>query len=155
MSRRPRRAALAALALALAAPARAHETLHEVARGRAIAVRATFVDGEVLAYVPYEVYSPADPRIPHQKGRTDRSGWLAFVPDAPGKWRVRVIDDTGHGLDLEVDAEAQSAPPDAPAGGPGAGAGAAFVLRPLLGLAVIGAVFAALFFAYRRKGTTP
>jgi nickel transport protein len=130
----------------------AHETLHEVARGKAIAVKAYFVDGEVLAYTAYEVYSPADPRVPHQKGRTDRGGWLAFVPDAPGKWRVKVIDDTGHGLDLQVDAEAQA--PAAPTAA-GAPSSSAFILRPLLGLAAIGVVFAALFLAHRRKGTTP
>jgi nickel transport protein len=146
------RALAAALLVVFTTPALAHETLHEVARGRAIAVKAYFADGEVLAYTVYEVYSPADPRIPYQKGRTDRSGWLAFVPDAPGKWRVKVIDDTGHGLDLEIDAEA-SGTTQAP--GPGAASSIAFVLRPLLGLAAIGAVFAALYFAYRRKGTTP
>jgi len=148
------RAARLALALAAvgAVPALAHETLHEVARGKAIAVKAYFVDGEVLAYTAYEVYSPADPKIPYQKGRTDRGGWLAFVPDAPGPWRVKVIDETGHGLDLQVDAEAPGAA-QAPAAG--AVSTAAFVLRPLLGLAAIGAVFAALYLAHRRKGTTP
>lgn len=143
---------LASAVASLAAPALAHETLHEIQRGRAIAVKAFFADGEVLAYTPYEVYSPADPGIPYQKGRTDRSGWLAFVPDAPGRWRVKVIEATGHGLELEVDAG------DAAVGSP-AGAGPAstvgFVLRPLLGLAVIGAVFAALFLAWRRKGGAP
>lgn len=150
---RPNRLALAALLALAAAPALAHETLHEVARGKAIAVKASFVDGEVLAYTAFEVYSPADPRIPYQKGRTDRSGWLAFVPDAPGKWRVKVIDDTGHGLDVQIDAEPQGAAAPAPAAG--APSSAAFVLRPLLGLAAIGAVFAALYFTYRRKGTRP
>lgn len=146
---------LAALVALAAAPAAAHETLHEVQRGKAIAVKGYFADGEVLAYAAYEVYSPADPRIPHQKGRTDRSGWVAFVPDVPGKWRVRVIDGTGHGLDVEVDAEA---PRGAPAGeSPSAGATSpvAFVLRPLLGLAVIGIVFAALVLVHRRKGAKP
>lgn len=147
--------AAAAALLAFAAPtASAHETLHELQRGKAIAVKAYFVDGEVLAYTAYEVYSPADPRIPHQKGRTDRGGWLAFVPDAPGKWRVKVIDDTGHGLDLEVDAtEAGGTAAAAP--GAGALSSAAFILRPLVGLAAIGLVFAALFLTYRRKGTPP
>lgn len=136
----------AALLLALAAaPAAAHETLHEIQRGKAIAVRAYVADGEVLADLAYEVYSPADPAVPYQRGRTDRSGWLAFVPDAPGKWRVKVIGDAGHGLDVEIDAAAPAAP-----GTPGA----AFVLRPLLGLLAIGAVFAALFLAYRRKGAS-
>lgn len=150
MSRGARLAVAALLALA-AAPAMAHETLHEVQRGKAIAVKVYFVDGEVLAYAAYELYSPADPRIPWQKGRTDRSGWVAFVPDVPGKWRLKVIDDTGHGLDLLLDAEA----PAAATAEPGAVSGVAFVLRPLLGLVAIGAIFAALFFAWRRQGSTP
>lgn len=146
-----RRAAarLAALAALLAAPpASAHEVLHAVERNRAVAVKAYFADGEVLAYAQYEVYSPADPRIPHQKGRTDRSGWLAFVPDAPGGWRVKVMDASGHGLDLVIDAAAQGAAP----GAAPAASTAAFVLRPLAGLAAIAAVFAALFTFYRRRG---
>jgi nickel transport protein len=141
----------AVLAALCAAPATAHETLHEIQRGNAIAVKAYFAVGEVLAYTAYEVYSPADPKIPYQKGRTDRNGWLAFVPDAPGRWRVRVVEDTGHGLDLQVDA---GAPVFAAGGAPSAGrvSSVAFVLRPLAGLAAVGAVFAALYFAYRRKG---
>jgi len=145
------RAALLAAALA-ASPARAHETLHDVERGRAIAVRAYFADGDCLAYAAYEVYSPADPRIPHQKGRTDRNGWLAFVPDAAGKWRVKVIEATGHGLDLEIDAATSALAPAVPSG---PRSPVAFVLRPLVGLAAIGAVFAALYLGYRRKKGRP
>jgi nickel transport protein len=143
---------VAIAALLAPAVARAHEILHELDRGRAVAVKAYFADGEVLAYTPYEVYSPADAKIPHQKGRTDRSGWLAFVPDAPGRWRVRILDSTGHGLDLEVDAAPAKT---ASAGGAAPASTAAFVLRPLLGLAVIGAVFGALFIVYRRRRTPP
>jgi nickel transport protein len=149
-----RRAALlaATLALILPAAARGHEVLHEVARGRAVAVKAFFADGEVLAYKQFEIYSPADPKIPYQKGRTDRGGWLSFVPDAAGKWRVKVIDDTGHGLDLAVDATMGAAA--ATSSGPASPASTvAFVLRPLIGLAVIAAVFGLLFVLYRRKGT--
>jgi nickel transport protein len=135
-----------ALALALAAPiaASAHEVLHSVERGRAVAVHAWHPDGEDLAYCAFEVFSPADPEVPHQKGRTDRRGWLAFVPDAPGKWRVKVVDGTGHGLELEVDgrAPAPSSPPATTA---------AFVLRPIAGIITIGAAFAALFTLHRRK----
>lgn len=149
------RLALVALLALVARPAAAHETLHEVARGKAIAVKAFFVDGEVLAYAAYEVYSPADPAIPHQKGRTDRAGWLAFVPDAPGRWRVKVIDATGHGLDVQVEAEGPGGASPAHPADPGAPGGIAFILRPLLGLAAIGAVFAALFVAYRRQGGRP
>lgn len=144
---------IAAVAVLAGAPAAAHETLHDVQRGKAIAVRAYFADGEVLAYTAYEVYSPADPKIPHQKGRTDRNGWVAFVPDAPGKWRVKVIDDTGHGLDIQVEAGAQAGLPAGDPPSTGAVSSAAFVLRPLVGLVAVGAIFAALYFAYRRKGT--
>jgi nickel transport protein len=151
-----RQAALLAASLALVVPAvaRGHEVLHEIDRGRAVAVKAFFADGEVLAYEQYEIYSPADPKIPYQKGRTDRSGWLSFVPDSPGKWRVKVIDDTGHGLDLEVDAVASAAATPSPGAATPAST-AAFVLRPLVGLAVIIAVFGLLFAAYRHKGTHP
>jgi len=142
-----RRGALALVALlaGAAAPAVAHETLHEVRRDQAVAVKAYFADGEVLAYTAYEVYSPADQKIPWAKGRTDRAGWLAFVPDVPGAWRVKVIDETGHGLDLLVDA----AP--AAAGAAGGVATWAFVLRPLLGVALIAAIFGALILAARRR----
>ena len=142
----------AALALLAPAAARGHEVLHEIERGRAVAVKAFFADGEVLAYKPYEIYSPADPRIPYQKGRTDRSGWLSFVPDVPGKWRVKVLDETGHGLDLEVDAAGAAAASTPASGGTAPASTTAFVLRPLVGLAVIAAVFGLLFAAYRRKG---
>lgn len=150
----PRLTALAAAAAVLvAAPAAAHETLHEVARGKAIAVRAYHADGEALAHAACEVYSPADPGVPHQQGRTDRNGWVAFVPDVPGTWRVKIIDEDGHGLDVGIDAGGPAGAPAAPAAG--GMSSAAFVLRPLAGLAVIGAVFAALILAYRRKRTAP
>jgi len=150
---RPRDIALSAAVVLLASAASAHETLHEVSRGSAVAVKTYFADGEVLAYTAYEVFSPADPKIPYQKGRTDREGWLAFVPNAPGKWRVKVLDDTGHGLDAEIDAAPGSQGPEPSEGRPSLGA-LAFVLRPLVGLAAIGAVFAALFTYYRRKGAS-
>jgi nickel transport protein len=131
-----------------AAPARAHEVLHAVERGKAVAVKAYFADGEALAYTEYQVFSPADRKIPYQKGRTDRAGYLAFVPDPPGKWRVVVTDSTGHGLDIEVDAggaEPGKTVPNA------AVSSWAFAVRPVVGVLVIGALFALLVFMYRRK----
>jgi nickel transport protein len=151
-----RRAAQLAAVLAALSPAaaRAHEVLHQIERSRAVAVKAYFADGEVLAYTQYEIYSPADPKIPYQKGRTDRSGWLSFVPDVPGKWRVKIIDNTGHGLDLDVDATAGAVASPSP-GSAAPDSAAAFVLRPLVGLAVIAAAFGLLFTVYRRKGAHP
>jgi nickel transport protein len=147
-----RLASLGAVLALVPLAASAHEVLHSVERGKAVAVKAYFADGEVLAYTRYEIYSPADPKIPMQKGRTDRNGYLAFVPDTAGKWRVKIVDDTGHGLDTQVDVGAGE-------GGPGREQAsstlstAAFVLRPIVGVAVIAAVFAALVLLRRRKGT--
>jgi len=142
------------LTVLLAPPAFAHETLHQVVQGKAVAVRAYESDGEPLALTPFEVYSPAEPKVAWTTGTTDRDGWLAFVPNGPGRWRVRVIEVTGHGLDLSVDVPvAAGAPAALSAAGPVEGAGgAAFLLRPLLGLAVIGLVFTALVLAWRKKG---
>lgn len=141
---------LAALAVVAPRHAGAHEVLHEIAWDRAVALRACAADGDPLAYATYEVYSPADPRIPHQKGRTDREGWLAFVPSTPGRWRVKVLDDTGHGLEVALDAS-----PPALASRAAAPATAALVLRPLVGLAAIAATFGVLLAVQRRRRTSP
>jgi nickel transport protein len=137
---------LCALALwLLPALAQAHEVLHSIERGKAVAVKAYFADGEVLAYTEYQVFSPADAKIPFQKGRTDRAGYLAFVPDSPGKWRVVVTDATGHGLNVEVEAAGT-----APAAGTPMAAWA-FAARPVVGALVIAALFAVLVLVYRRR----
>ncbi len=146
---------LAAFATALAflpLGASAHEVLHAVEQGKAVAVRVYFADGEALAYTQYEVFSPADPKIPIQKGRTDRNGYLAFVPDTAGKWRVKVVDNTGHGLDTQVDVGALGGSGSSRESGDSALSTIAFVLRPLAALAVIGAVFSVLVAFHRRKG---
>jgi nickel transport protein len=130
--------------------AQAHEVLSTVERGRAIAVKAFFADGEVMAYTEYQVFSPADAKIPYQKGRTDRSGYLAFVPDAPGNWHVRVADNTGHGLELDVSVPAAGQEQARPAPAPGI-ASWAFVVRPLLGVLIIAVLFGTLVVLYRRK----
>jgi nickel transport protein len=148
-----RAAVLASWALlALGArPALAHETLHEVQRGAAVGVRTWESDGEAVAGATYQVYSPADRQRPWQEGRTDRAGWLAFVPSQPGSWRVRVIEATGHGLDVEVEVASPGVPPATAPARPGP----AQLLRPLVGLAALGAVFAALVLAWRKKGRAP
>jgi nickel transport protein len=137
-----------------------------VRRGAAVAVRAYESDGDPVASAAYQVYSPADPQKPWQEGRTDLAGWLAFVPSVPGAWRVRVIEATGHGLDVEVEvAPPPAALPASAASGPAPFAsppaeaphasGADFILRPLIGLAALGVVFAAIFLAWRKKDGSP
>ncbi len=135
---------LLALGLALAwAPAvLAHEVQYEVVRGSALAMKVYFADGEPLMYTEYEVYSPQDSGIPYQKGRTDRRGYLSFVPDTPGQWRVRVIDQSGHGLDVRVES-ASAWPAREPARGRA-------WLRPLGGLLAIAAIFLVLYLLSRK-----
>jgi nickel transport protein len=146
---------LGAAVLMVGPPALAHEVLHSIERGRAVAVKAFFADGEALAYSEYLVYSPADTRIPYQKGRTDRSGYLAFVPDVPGPWHVRISEASGHGLDLDVPVDATS-PADGKASLASTGgiASWAFVLRPLLGAVLVVGLFATLIFFYHKRGAS-
>jgi nickel transport protein len=142
---------VAVLALLLGCPAFAHEVLHTVERGRAVAVKAFFADGEPLAYTEYVIFSPADAKIPYQKGRTDRSGYLAFVPNVPGAWHVKITGADGHGL--EADVTVDSAGLDAARGAPAAGIATwAFVARPLVGVVLIAGLFVLLAFAYRKRG---
>jgi len=144
-----------ALALLVAGRAVAHEVLHSVERGRAIAIKAFYPDGEPLAYVEYQVFSPLDAKIPYQKGRTDRSGYVAFVPDRPGQWHVRVSEASGHGLDLDVPVEGDGQTQKTEAPSSAGVASWAFVLRPLLGVLVIGGLFAGLLALYRKRGSRP
>jgi nickel transport protein len=145
------RAAVVLLPLLLApAAAGAHEVLHELVPGHAAGLRVFESDGEPLADRAYELWSPSDVRAPWQTGRTDRAGWIAFVPDVAGGWRVKVVVPGGHGLDTTVQVGGAQA---APSGRPAAGAG--FALRPLVGAAVIVAIFAALFAWQRRRGARP
>jgi nickel transport protein len=136
-----------ALAAAVALPASAHEVLHEVRPGGAVAVRVFHSDGEPLASAPYEVWSPADPGVAWQKGRTDREGWLAFVPAAPGAWRVKVIGDDGHGLETVIDTTALASLPTAT---PGSSSIAA-APRLVVGVALVALLFGALVLLARRR----
>lgn len=114
-------AARLALALALCAAvppgARAHgvEYAHEVEQreGR-VAVRFRSAHGgKPLARAWVQVFAPADPREPRETGRTDAAGRYEFRPDAPGTWRVRAVDATGHGAVAKVEVTAAGAPPAA------------------------------------------
>jgi len=145
---------IAAVLLAVASVATAHEVLSSVEHGRAVAVKVFESDGDPLADADYELYSPAKPTLPHQKGKTDRAGYLAFVPDVAGKWHVRVAGEDGHGLDTEIDIASVARTGDHAATDTPAILSAAFVFRPLVGVAIIGAVFAGLVAFYGRKHRT-
>lgn len=129
--------------------ASAHEVLHRVEPGGAVAVKVYETDGDVVNNARYDVYSPKDPAQPFQTGRTDRHGYLSFVPDAQGPWRVKVTGDDGHGIDVAIEVG-----PGARA--TGAGAGPSVYLRPVLGIAILCAIFAGLYaFSRRRRPDAP
>lgn len=111
------------LAAALLAPgaASAHGVSVEVERrGGGVAARARWEGGGPLAGARYAIVSPADPGRAVEEGLTDAHGWVAFVPDAPGTWRVRIVDASGHGhlAEIEVPPSAVSAAVAAEAGSP-------------------------------------
>jgi nickel transport protein len=154
----------AAGALALPARAIAHEVEAEVVRGRAVAVRAVVAGGRPLADADAEVFSPARPAAPAWRGRTDGQGWVLFLPDVPGRWRVRIVDAQGHGLDTSVEvaapgasgpgeADGRSAPGSGHGHEPAHGHGEGRTPRLLLGVGVIAVVFAGGLLLRRRRRT--
>jgi nickel transport protein len=111
---------LALLALVLPAAPRAHGVTGEVERrGAAFAVRVSYAGGSPLARAWYEVVRPGEPARVERRGRTDAEGWVEFVPDAPGRWQVRIVDASGHGRVVTVDVGeiAAASPPLRPAAG--------------------------------------
>lgn len=78
---------------------------------KGIAVRAFYTDKDPASYSAYEIYAPGDREdIPHQTGRTDKNGFLAFVPDKAGTWKVKLWGESSHGYhgftaEVKVDKE--------------------------------------------------
>lgn len=93
-----------ALMVALwAGPAWAHGVGYAVDSSKTACVRIFYDDGKPMSYAKVKVFGPDDGTIEHQNGRTDKHGRFAFVPDAPGKWRVEAGDGMGHAIDAQVD----------------------------------------------------
>jgi nickel transport protein len=100
----PRGAVAAAMLLLAPGVAPAHGMLHEAGSAEAIIVRFAYPGADPPVFEAYEVHAPGD-EAPFQAGRTNALGELSFRPDRPGRWRVRVYTEDGHGtvVDLEVD----------------------------------------------------
>ncbi|MDD4700769.1 MAG: hypothetical protein PHI96_00955 [Desulfovibrio sp.] len=109
----------------------------ELSQNTAIVVQFAYSTGEVPAYAKVEVYSPADAALEFQNGRTDAQGRFAFVPNAPGQWRVIMADNMGHRVEYET-AVAQSGG-TAPTAGAAADTWGGFStpLRALLGVSLL------------------
>lgn len=75
--------------------AMAHAINYQV-ENRGISARVFYSFDEPANYSPYEIYGPGD-NIPHQKGRTDKNGFVSFLPDRAGKWIIKVSGESDHG----------------------------------------------------------
>ena len=127
----------------LAAPsaAGAHGVIATTETRPAVALRFNYSDGEPLAYAQARVFAPGQTTLEHVNARTDIAGRLAFVPDRPGEWRVRVDDGMGHAMERSVSVtevaarlhvQDDSAPPLAER----AALGASLLLNVTLGVAL-------------------
>ena len=75
--------------------AEAHSVEYRV-ENRGISARFFFLPNDPASYSAYEIFGPGD-NIPYQKGRTDKNGVVAFLPDRPGKWHIKVTAESEHG----------------------------------------------------------
>lgn len=65
---------------------------------KGISIRAFYTDKDPASYAQFEIYGPGDREdLPHQTGRTDKNGFLAFVPDRAGTWKVKIWGESSHG----------------------------------------------------------
>ena len=71
----------------LYSPATAHTVNYQV-ENKGISARIFYSPDDPASYSQYEIFGPGD-TIPHQKGRTDRNGFVSFLPDRQGKWIIK------------------------------------------------------------------
>ena len=60
-----------------------------------VTVKAFFSRTAPLVNAVVDIYAPDDDQ-PYQRGRTDKAGYFAFMPDRTGEWTMRVDDERGH-----------------------------------------------------------
>lgn len=88
---------LVVVTLTMAAVAYGHGVESSTFQG-GVGIQVAYDHGAPIAAGTVLVYAPSDGENPYLQGVTDKHGRFAFVPDAPGEWRVEVEDATGHGL---------------------------------------------------------
>ncbi len=72
-------------------------SVHYQVENKGISVRVFYAENDPVNYSSYEIFGPGD-KIPHQKGRTDRNGFVSFLPDRQGEWIVNVYGESEHGM---------------------------------------------------------
>ncbi len=81
--------------------------IHYHAQPKGISVKIFYAEDNPASYAQYELFGPGD-KEPHQIGRTDRNGFLSFLPDRAGIWKIKAWGDSSHGyhgvtIDIKVD----------------------------------------------------
>ena len=87
--------------LVLNAPVAAHRMDHAVSQAEAQVLTLSHAFGDQPAFEPYQIFAP-DSTVAFQNGRTDALGRISFLPDRPGRWRVVVTTEDGHGLEVRI-----------------------------------------------------
>lgn len=72
-------------------------SIHYEIQQKGMAMRVFYAKDDPAGYSQYELFGPGDPE-PHQTGRTDKNGFLGFVPDRPGIWKIKVWGESTHGF---------------------------------------------------------
>jgi nickel transport protein len=84
------------LLLLMYSGAEAHSVHYQV-ENRGISARIFYAEDDPASYSSYELFGPGD-KIPHQKGRTDKNGFVSFLPDRKGNWVIKVYGESDHGM---------------------------------------------------------
>jgi len=85
-----------AILLLMHSDAEAHAVHYQV-ENRGISARIFYAEDDPVSYSAYEIFGPGD-KIPHQKGRTDKNGFVSFLPDRAGHWIIKVYGESEHGM---------------------------------------------------------
>jgi nickel transport protein len=89
--------------LAMPPDALAHAINYRL-ENKGISARVFFTGDDPMRYATYEIFGPGD-TIVFQNGRTSRNGVVSFLPDRPGKWKIKVsgLEAQGpHATELEI-----------------------------------------------------
>lgn len=76
--------------------AEAH-AIHYHVENKGISARIFYSPDDPASYSEYEIFGPGD-TIPHKKGRTDKNGFVSFLPDRKGLWTIKAQGESYHGL---------------------------------------------------------
>ncbi|NOR57168.1 MAG: hypothetical protein GQ474_01425 [Sulfurimonas sp.] len=79
-----------------------HNLQHTISKEQSVVISFSFAKKDDFSFQNYEVYAP-DSEIPFAVGRTDSLSRLSFLPNAQGKWKVKVFSQDGHGKIVDVD----------------------------------------------------